>query len=43
MDLKNRYIHVVIRRMLPHEPRQHFLGKILDHTNTLAVVEGVGF
>lgn len=43
MDLKNHYIHVVLRRMLPTEPRRHFLGRILEHTNTLAVAEGVGF
>ena len=43
MDLKNRYVHVVLRRMLSNEPRRHFLGMILEHSNTLAIVQGVGF
>ena len=43
MDLKNHYIHVVLRRILTNEPSRHFLGKVLEHTSMLAVVKGVGF
>ena len=43
MDLQNRYVHVIIRKILPDEPRRHFLGKILEHSSTFAIVEGVGF